>query len=224
LAVAGSLGTVIDNVERIRKAYMDGEEIPKQVPAVIDCCKTMKRSLEEHPSQDSISAELREQVERMAEEINELAKNYCLERPPAASRAVWSKIILNKVEATRRFVNFPTDTLETFRSAEQLLLKVLGLMTHDEVHRGFPVITARLEALSMEVHSAQLCDRYTFSIEDRWVGGNRSLPSEEVFMLGTDKLRAIADLKHAVVGCKSGGVVAAVGVQGMGGVGKTPPV
>jgi hypothetical protein len=55
LSIAGVVGTIFDNVERIRKAYKAGQEIPMQIPAVLDTCKTMQQRLGQHPSQDMIS-------------------------------------------------------------------------------------------------------------------------------------------------------------------------
>jgi NB-ARC domain len=58
-------------------------------------------------------------------------------------------------------------------------------------------------------------------VKDEWIGGERSLPSREGFMVGPEKLQSVADLRQAVLDCEEGGVVAAVGAHGMGGVGKS---
>jgi hypothetical protein len=58
-------------------------------------------------------------------------------------------------------------------------------------------------------------------VKDEWIGGERSLPSREGFMVGPEKLQSVADLRQAVLDCKGGDVVAAVGALGMGGVGKS---
>jgi hypothetical protein len=122
-----------------------------------------------------------------------------------------------------------------FESANKLLLKVPALLTHDEVcaarggvraerdevlatHEAVRDIGGRFDALKLEVHSSVVS---AAGMEDCWICGNRSLPSKEPFMLGADKLGCVASLKTAVLDRNVGGVVAAVGVQGMGGVGET---
>jgi hypothetical protein len=140
-----------------------------------------------------------------------------------------------KAKAVRRFVDFPSEALDMFEGANKKLLKVLALLTHDEVcaardgvlaardevlatHEAVRDIGGRFDALKLEVHSSVVS---AAGMEDCWIGGSRPLPSNEPFMLAVDKLGCVASLKKAVLDCNVGGVVAAVDVQGMGGVGKT---
>jgi hypothetical protein len=148
----------------------------------------------------------------------------CSERSPAGGSTKWPKITLRRAEGARRLVDFLTAPWKPSKAPVQLPLKVQGRMTHNEAHKGLSAVTAKLGAMSLEAYSAQLCARRTSSVEDRWIGGNRSVPSKESFMMGPDKLQAISDLKRAVVDCKSGGVVAAVGAKGWVALGRRPPV
>jgi hypothetical protein len=69
LSIAGILGAVFGNVERMHKVYNAAQEIPRQTPWVLDLYKTMKRRLGEHPEQHYIVAELRDEVELLADGI-----------------------------------------------------------------------------------------------------------------------------------------------------------
>jgi hypothetical protein len=134
----------------------------------------------------------------MAEYIGELAGTYRSDQSPAApSSRRTLRLIRRRAKADGQFLDFQTNVLNTFTSAEQLLFKVLGLMTHDEAHQ----LTENVQEPPMHVRTWPS----TSSHEDRWVGVKRSLPSKELFMLGLEKKHAVAELKSAVLGRKAGG-------------------
>jgi hypothetical protein len=94
-------------------------------------------------------------------------------------------------------------------------------VTPDEVrvtHELVSDMARPFEALELQSNSSALS---AAGMEDCGMHGSRSLPSKELLMLGPEKLSCVASVKRAVLDCEVGGVAAAVGVQGMGGVGMT---
>jgi hypothetical protein len=134
----------------------------------------------------------------------------------------------------RRFVDFPRNAQDTFESTNKLLLKVLTLLTNDEVgttrddvrathddvrvtpdevrmtHESVSDMAGRFEALGLQSNSSALS---AAGVKDCCMHCSRSLPSKELWMLGPEKLSCVASRMRAVLDCKVGGVEAAVGAS-----------